>query len=122
MAATLPKKCPACSCEMHVRVLGCPNCGTEVQGDFSLSKFERLSEEHISFLLTFIECRGSLKDLCAAVGISYPTARNRLDALIAAMGFEGEKSAKAYRIEVLEQVKSGVLTTEEALVLLQGEQ
>jgi hypothetical protein len=106
---------------MHVRVLGCPNCGTEVQGDFLLSKFERLSEEHLNFLLTFIECRGSLKDICASMGISYPTARNRLDALIAAMGFEGEKTAKAHRIAVLEQVKNGALTTDEALVLLQGE-
>lgn len=41
-----------------------------------------LSEEDISFLKKFVLASGSLKDLAAEYGISYPTIRLRLDRLI----------------------------------------
>ncbi|WRS26162.1 DUF2089 domain-containing protein [Oscillospiraceae bacterium MB08-C2-2] len=116
----MPKNCPACSHNMQVRVLKCPACQTEVQGNFALDRFSLLQDEHRIFLETFIRCRGSLKDVCTEMGISYPTARNRLDALIGALGFEERESATAYRLEILGQLKAGQITTEEALTLLQG--
>jgi hypothetical protein len=42
-----------------------------------------LSDEDWAFVKRFILCSGSLKDLAAAYGISYPTVRLRLDRLIA---------------------------------------
>ena len=42
-----------------------------------------LSDEDLAFVKRFILCSGSLKDLAAAYGISYPTVRLRLDRLIA---------------------------------------
>jgi hypothetical protein len=41
-----------------------------------------LSDEDLAFLKRFILASGSLKDLAAAYGISYPTVRLRLDRLI----------------------------------------
>jgi len=41
-----------------------------------------LSDEDLSFLKRFVLASGSLKDLAAAYGISYPTVRLRLDRLI----------------------------------------
>lgn len=120
MTGVMPKKCPACRQDMRVCLLRCPDCGTEVQGDFILGRFAQLSGEQLAFLETFIRCRGNLKDVGAAIGISYPTARNRLDNMIEALGF-GDKSAKtARRLEILGQLKDGTITTEEALNLLQG--
>lgn len=44
---------------------------------------EHLEEEDLAFIKRFVLASGSLKDLAAAYGISYPTVRLRLDRLIA---------------------------------------
>lgn len=41
-----------------------------------------LSDEDLAFLKRFVLVSGSLKDLAASYGISYPTVRLRLDRLI----------------------------------------
>ena len=120
MIGVMPQKCPACGEDMHVCLLRCPVCATEVQGDFIPGRFSRLSAEQLSFLETFIRCRGNLKDVGMIIGISYPTARNRLDAMIQALGFEEKSALTERRLEILTQVKEGKLTAEQALGLLQG--
>lgn len=84
----VPGTCPACGHELHALVLHCDNCGTEISGDFILSRFARLSPEQLSFLETFISCRGNLKDVGAKLNMSYPTTRGRLDALLVALGYD----------------------------------
>jgi len=44
---------------------------------------EMLSDEDLAFIKRFVLASGSLKDIAAAYGISYPTVRLRLDRLIA---------------------------------------
>ncbi|MDR0904956.1 MAG: DUF2089 domain-containing protein [Oscillospiraceae bacterium] len=118
--AVMPTKCPACGGETRVRSLQCPECGTEVQGYFPLSRFAQLGGEQLNFLETFLRCRGSLKEVGAQLGISYPTARNRLDAMLAALGYAEARDARADRLEILTRLKSGEITANEALNLLQG--
>jgi len=43
---------------------------------------DALNEEDLAFLKRFLLASGSLKDLAASYGISYPTVRLRLDRLI----------------------------------------
>ncbi len=43
---------------------------------------DNLSDEDLAFLKRFVLVSGSLKDLAASYGISYPTVRLRLDRLI----------------------------------------
>ena len=43
---------------------------------------DNLSDEDLAFLKRFVLLSGSLKDLAASYGISYPTVRLRLDRLI----------------------------------------
>jgi hypothetical protein len=118
--SVMPRKCPACGGEMHVCQMRCAACGTDVQGEYRLSWFARLTEEQLAFLETFIRCRGNLKDVGTAVGVSYPTARSRLDNLVDAMGRAREDEAAARRLALLEQVKDGALSVDEALEQLQG--
>ncbi|MDR0861949.1 MAG: DUF2089 domain-containing protein [Oscillospiraceae bacterium] len=118
--AVMPTKCPACGGETRVRALQCPECGTEVQGDFPLSRLAQLSGEHLTFLDAFLRCRGSLKEVGAQLGISYPTARNRLDAMLSALGYAEARDTRTDRLEILMRLKSGEITTNEALNLLQG--
>lgn len=120
MNSKIPQRCPACASDMHVCALQCPSCKTEIQGDFEQDAFALLTQENRSFLETFIRCRGSLKDVGAALGISYPTARNRLDSLITALDFNNQSAARVFRLDVLGRLKNGEITAEEALLLLQG--
>lgn len=120
MAYVVPQRCPSCGGQMHIKTLVCPACQTEISGDFPLDRFTRLSAEQFHFLETFLRCRGSLKDVGAELGISYPTARNRLDKLLQALGYESVQNEHDRRIEILTQLKNGEISAEDALDLLQG--
>jgi hypothetical protein len=78
----LPTVCPSCTGTLAVRRLYCERCGTEVEGEFGLSPLARLSSDDQSFLLQFLKADASLKEMSRILGVSYPTVRNRLDAII----------------------------------------
>ena len=78
----MPAFCPSCNGLLAVRRLECSVCGTAVEGSFALPVLARLTPDDQAFLLNLVKCSGSLKDLARVYGVSYPTVRNRLDALI----------------------------------------
>lgn len=56
-----------------------------------------LSEEDVAFLKRFVLSSGSLKDVAAAYGVTYPTVRLRLDRLIDKITIiEAHDGASAY--------------------------
>jgi len=79
--------CPVCSGELAVTRLHCPACGTTLEGDFSVGRFGRLSREQLALLESFLRSRGNLRDMERELGISYPTVRSRVEALVRALGF-----------------------------------
>lgn len=78
----LPTQCPGCQGTLHVSQLACPDCSTQVSGAFSLPPLARLSADEQDFIVQFVINGGSLKEMAAITGVSYPTVRNRLDDLI----------------------------------------
>ncbi len=78
----LPTTCPSCSGELEARRLCCERCGTEVEGQFDLPLLVRLPIDDQTFLLQFLKANASLKEMARILGVSYPTVRNRLDAII----------------------------------------
>jgi len=78
----MPVFCPSCGGGLAVRRIECSACGTAVEGSFELPVLARLTPEDQTFLLSLVKYSGSLKELAKAYGVSYPTVRNRLDALI----------------------------------------
>jgi hypothetical protein len=82
----LPAQCPGCASELVAKRLECAHCGTAVEGAFSLPLLARLTPAEQEFALNFLKCGGALKDLARVYGVSYPTVRNRLDALMARIG------------------------------------
>ena len=81
-SGNLPTRCPSCGHVLDVARLGCPACNTVVEGAFSLPLLARLDPEDQTLVLNLVKSSGSLKDLARLYGVSYPTIRNRLDALI----------------------------------------
>ncbi len=83
--------CPCCHETLRISTLQCPECGTEIKNDFELSRFDLLDDNQYDFLLSFLKCRGSLKDVQAERGISYPTAKKQLDDLLQALNLDTKK-------------------------------
>ena len=85
----LISKCPACHGTLRVSTLQCPDCGMELRNTFDLSPFDRLDKEQFEFLITFLKDRGNLKEVQSDMQISYPTAKKKLDELLAALNLGG---------------------------------
>lgn len=78
----LPTLCPSCNNPLQITELCCDHCDTKVSGHFPLPPLLRLDPAQRQFALDFIKAGGSLKTLAQQRGLSYPTVRNQLDALI----------------------------------------
>src|SRR5882762_5300055 len=79
--------CPVCSNELTVTRLQCRSCGTALEGDFAVGRFGRLNRDQTVLLESFLRSRGNLRDMERELGISYPTVRSRVEALVRALGF-----------------------------------
>lgn len=108
-------RCPACGEGIHISELSCGSCGTKVSGDFDLCPFCRLPPDAYEFLLTFLKCRGSIRDVERTVGISYPTVRSRLDELLKLLGLE---PSVLFETEIVDRLEQGDITPDEAVELL----
>jgi hypothetical protein len=78
--------CPVCSGELTIARLHCRSCGTALEGEFGVGRFGRLERDQLSLLESFLRARGNLKEMERELGISYPTVRARVDALVRALG------------------------------------
>ena len=83
IAKKLPQVCPSCEGMLNVENLGCEQCGTEVHGHFALPLLACLSAEDQQFVIEFVGCSGSLKEMAQLRKLSYPSVRNLLDEVIA---------------------------------------
>ncbi len=100
--------------ELVVTRLECPESGIVLEGHFTLGWLARLSTAQLEFVGLFLAHRGNLQRLAPEIGVSYNTARNRLDDVVNALGGSGEKP-KTARLEVLNALNEGELDFEEAL-------
>jgi hypothetical protein len=78
--------CPVCADELAVTKLHCRSCGTTLEGEFSVGRFGRLDREQLALLESFLRSRGNLREMERELGISYPTVRNRVEALVRSLG------------------------------------
>jgi hypothetical protein len=87
MAHDVISTCPVCSGELAVTRLRCASCGTTLEGEFSVGRFARLNRDQMALLESFLRSRGTLRDIERDLGISYPTVRARVEALVRSLGF-----------------------------------
>jgi len=116
----LVSRCPVCESGMAVSELTCESCGTSVRGRFQVPDLCRLPDDLYQFLVVFIKNRGVIRDVEKELGISYPTVRSRLDAVLAALGFS-EGVGKGDSAQVIEMLERGEISPEEAEKMLRGE-
>lgn len=95
-------QCPACGGRLNITVLRCPDCGMELHNSFQLSAFDLLSSEQTEFLISFLKLRGKLNLVQEELGISYPTAKKRLEDLLIALGLAENNGRTEERGEVMD--------------------
>ena len=83
--AKIISKCPSCGSALNIAVLRCSDCGMELHNDFQQSPFDSLTAGQTEFLISFLRQRGNMSSLQAELGISYPTAKKKLDDLLTAL-------------------------------------
>lgn len=124
--------CPVCSSELAVTRLQCRSCGTTLEGDFSVGRFGRLNREQLTLLESFLRSRGNLREMERELGISYPTVRSRVEALVRALGFgpradadeadeaTTEPTVERTREEILEAVARHEMSAEDAAAAIRA--
>jgi hypothetical protein len=120
--------CPVCSNELAVTRLHCRSCGTTLEGDFSVGRFGRLTREQLALLESFLRSRGNLREMERELGISYPTVRSRVEALVRALGFgdraEGDVAGEGIpvrdRDEILEALARHEMSAEDAAIAIRS--
>lgn len=102
---------------MEIERLRCVSCKTAVEGHVTLPRLARLPMAEREFAELFVRSSGSLKAVAQKLGISYPTVRNRLDKVIAALE-EEERGEQDARTQILDALENGEINAKEAVTLL----
>ncbi len=90
-----------------------------IEGSFDLPPLAQLTLEDQTFITAFVRSHGSIKEMEQQFGISYPTVKNRLNAISRLLEFV-EINPPASRNEVLEELDRGRITVEEAVQKMRG--
>jgi hypothetical protein len=85
-----------------------------IEGSFTLPPLANLSAEDQVFVMAFIRCHGSIKDMEEMFGISYPTVKNRINRIAKQLEFV-EIVAVSPQEEVLAELERGDISAEEAI-------
>ncbi len=121
-------RCPGCSEPLQVTEVTCPDCDLRLQGHFERGcRFCALDPEQRHLLGVFLSCRGVVRDMEKALGLSYPTVRARVDALLAALGYaptkeeaEAAEDRAGRRRAILDQLEAGELSPDGAAAALKA--
>lgn len=120
--------CPVCSGELTATRLQCVTCSTAIEGQFALGRLGRLTRDQLRFVELLVKNRGNINQVAADLGVSYTTARTRMDEIVVALGYQptdesverraGPGVPSAERRDVLRRLETGEISAEEALRLL----
>jgi len=118
------EKCPTCGEALTITGLHCLSCNTKIESQYSACHFCRLSQEGLDFIEIFVKSRGNIKEMERELGISYPTVRSRLNAVIEELGYEVKdelphpEEVSERRREILKQLSAGEISATEAAELI----
>ena len=85
-----------------------------IEGSFSLPPLANLPPDDQVFVMAFIKCSGSIKEMEQMFGISYPTVKNRINRIAGELEFV-KITKMSPQEEVIEELERGEISTEEAV-------
>ena len=96
-----------------------PDKQIAIEGAFTLPELARLSLEDQVFIVAFLRSHGSIKEMEQTFGVSYPTIKARLNRISGLLEFVDTNPSPS-RAEVLERLKSGEITADDAIRALEA--
>lgn len=100
----------------RVRLAGCE---TVIEGQFELPPLARLPAEDQVFVVAFVRCHGSIKEMERLFGVSYPTIKNRLNRLAGKLDFVEFEAAPVME-GPLDRLARGEITVDQAVEMLRS--
>ena len=85
-----------------------------VEGSFELPQLARLAMDDQIFITAFVRTHGSIKEMERVFGVSYPTIKSRLTRIADSLEFV-ETNPTASKAEVLERLREGKISAEDAI-------
>jgi hypothetical protein len=93
--------------------------GVAIEGGFELPQLAQLNVEDQVFVMAFVRCHGSIKEMERIFGVSYPTVKARLNRITASLDFV-ETDPAPPRSDVIDRLRRGEITAQQALAELGG--
>ncbi len=125
----IPHRDPVSGGRLYISELTSEDGAVQIRGKFDVPLYSRLDKDQAEFLEAFLRCRGMISCVERELGLSYPTVRAKLDALLAALELapakeETAKTAvrKNLQTAILDELESGKITAQEAKEKLRGGQ
>ena len=113
-------KDPVTGLPLVVTRLESPDSGIVIEGEFSLGWIGRLSPEQLEFVGLLLGHRANVQKVASELGVSYNTARSRLDDIVTALGGGAEPEEPASRAEVLDRLAASEISFDDAMRALRG--
>ena len=104
---------------MVVERVRIPERGLSIEGTFTLPELARLPLEDQIFVTAFLRSHGSIKEMEQVFGVSYPTIKARLNRISGQLHFVETNPAPG-RAEVLDRLKNGEISAEQAIKELEA--
>ena len=89
-----------------------------LEGQFELPPLARLTAEDQVFVIAFVRCHGSIKQMEKFFGVSYPTIKNRLNRIGALLPFaeiDPEEPAAPSAGDLLTRLEHGEVSVKDVL-------
>lgn len=106
-------KCANCGRPMQIVRMACRPCGVTLEAAFDVPPLARLPLADQLFVVAFVRHHGSITKMERLLGVSYPTVKNRLRAIGAAL--DRSFDAPSPRAAVLDELAAGAITVDEAI-------
>ena len=106
-------RCPQCRKPMTPIALLCGSCGLRLSGRFSISPLSNLPPEDQALVIVFVKSYGSIKKIQKLLGVSYPTARARIERVVDRLNLMMDEPPGA--VETLESLHTGDISFDEAM-------
>jgi hypothetical protein len=90
------------------------NSDIAIEGSFTLPPLANLSAEDQVFVMAFVRCHGSIKEMEEIFGISYPTVKNRINRIARQLEFV-EIVKMPLEEEIISELERGQISAEEAI-------
>jgi hypothetical protein len=90
-----------------------------IEGRFELPQLARLNPEDQVFIIAFVRCHGSIKEMEQTFGVSYPTIKSRLNRIANSLEFIETNPAPS-RAEILDRLQRREISAQDAIQQLEA--